>query len=561
MRAGKPEVIAIASGKGGTGKTLIGASLGYALTFSGHRVLMVDTDTATHGLSLFLLGPKGAAHISQFAGENTWTGALRSGTPPVPHTIRRDLGGETDHGVSYKAVVSAQGVYGDEPFIESAFHPEREGLRKVLRSFLAGLRSRGEYDYVLIDTRGGFSFESTDVCALADSFIVVTEADLTSLYQDRNLVRLIDKAAGELGTRPLLRSILVNRATDGKEELFRLALEREFPPVKFDQTHAIPLDVEALKSYRVQQMPYVTAPGSHFSFATLEAFRDILSLVTAEWSDDHAERWNQLASRISKAIEEKNRKFEQERAEDEQLRKDTEGLRSTAASQVDKIAALERELQRAEELHRREIERIERFQIEGPSSRSGLKTWLAWMLAVVATVVAVFSGYRINQQQYLLEEAQIRLKESQVAQRQDDLLVKVFDGDLPKPLRVRYLRQAVEAGQRSFDEVTLPKVDLSGIQAPNISFRFADLAGTSLRGANLRGADLSQADLTAANLRDAVLADATLDGARLVDATLIGADLGGASLEGALLTPVQLATLDLTIEQRLQVREYNSAGQ
>src|SRR5258706_9007148 len=70
------EVIAIASGKGGTGKTLIAASLGYALTRAGHRVLMIDSDTGTDGLSLFLLGPKGIESIKTFNEMNTFRGIL-----------------------------------------------------------------------------------------------------------------------------------------------------------------------------------------------------------------------------------------------------------------------------------------------------------------------------------------------------------------------------------------------------------------------------------------------------------------------------------------------------
>ena len=42
----KTEIIAIASGKGGSGKTLITVSLGYALVVSGLRVLLIDVDPA-----------------------------------------------------------------------------------------------------------------------------------------------------------------------------------------------------------------------------------------------------------------------------------------------------------------------------------------------------------------------------------------------------------------------------------------------------------------------------------------------------------------------------------
>lgn len=60
----KTEIISVASGKGGTGKTSILTSLGYAFQVSIHRVLFLDTDTATDGLSLFLLGPRGWEAVS-----------------------------------------------------------------------------------------------------------------------------------------------------------------------------------------------------------------------------------------------------------------------------------------------------------------------------------------------------------------------------------------------------------------------------------------------------------------------------------------------------------------
>ena len=71
------ELIAFASGKGGTGKTLMAACLGYALIRAGQRVLMIDADPATDGLSLFLLGREGMRQVEGFEELNTFTGALR----------------------------------------------------------------------------------------------------------------------------------------------------------------------------------------------------------------------------------------------------------------------------------------------------------------------------------------------------------------------------------------------------------------------------------------------------------------------------------------------------
>src|SRR5262249_23179023 len=48
-------VIAFASAKGGTGKTVLAASTALALLRSGKRVLVIDGDFSTRGLSLFVL--------------------------------------------------------------------------------------------------------------------------------------------------------------------------------------------------------------------------------------------------------------------------------------------------------------------------------------------------------------------------------------------------------------------------------------------------------------------------------------------------------------------------
>ena len=47
-------IIAIASGKGGTGKTTLTANLGIALSRLGKKVLLIDADVAMANLSLIL---------------------------------------------------------------------------------------------------------------------------------------------------------------------------------------------------------------------------------------------------------------------------------------------------------------------------------------------------------------------------------------------------------------------------------------------------------------------------------------------------------------------------
>jgi flagellar biosynthesis protein FlhG len=204
------EIIAFSSGKGGTGKTLMVSCFGYSLVRAKQRVLLVDADPATDGLSLFLLGTQGSRQVGSFEESNTFVGLLRvfRETGTINFEARRvnrsepnELGG---HGVSYEVLISGKGMYGDE--LAKAANPavpdlDQGTFRQAIAAFFENLRAKSEYDYVLVDTRGGFAFETTDVCALADSFIVVTEPDFTSFYQDRNLVKRVSASAEKLNAR------------------------------------------------------------------------------------------------------------------------------------------------------------------------------------------------------------------------------------------------------------------------------------------------------------------------------------------------------------------------
>lgn len=312
------EIIAVASGKGGTGKTLISACLAYALIKSGHRVLVLDSDRGTDGLSLFMLGPDGRHQVDDFGPENTFSGFLEAQkeSRPVDVTPRRiNRTGKGDQEVYYNALISSKGMYASIPYkgselADTYLNPQeyQAGLRKLYEQ----LRSSGKYDYVIVDTRGGFAFESADACALADSFVVVTEADYTSFYQDRNLVRRINDTASKFKKKSFLRGIIVNKATEGEEKSFRFDLTREFDNLSFEDTYVVPLDLEAMAAYRTQQIPYQHSPASHFCYASLRAFAGIMKTVTVAWNDNQIKMWNDLNSEISMAIEKRNKEWKME---------------------------------------------------------------------------------------------------------------------------------------------------------------------------------------------------------------------------------------------------------
>jgi len=323
----KTEILCMCSGKGGVGKTLFSSCMGYALTRAGLRVLMIDGDLATDGLSLFLLGPDGKDHVESFAPSNTFAGVISHyrDTGKLEFKVRQIFrNGPEDHGVVYDALISGRFLYGQGPdgsYSSAIPAVDRGTFRSAVRELFDALRRAGEYDYVIVDTRGGFSFESTDLSGLADSFIVVVEADPTSFYQTRNLVQRIDEAAGESESKSVLRGFLVNKAVDGLSEAggldlsrvewpFRNALIQQFEKLKFSDTYPIPADLQVLQSYKDQMIPFLGSPASLFTYATLTAYSNIFQIVISRWTRDQVQGWQNLINSVAEAIKQRNEEAE-----------------------------------------------------------------------------------------------------------------------------------------------------------------------------------------------------------------------------------------------------------
>ncbi len=319
QRVKKTEIIAFSSGKGGTGKTSLCASLAYALVRAKLKVLLIDADPGTDGLSLFVLGKDGMDQISKISDSCTFSGYLRNfqefGDRAVAANVeplRINRAAESDHGVIYEAIVSSRGVYGDDDrYILQTAVPnlDRDTFIAAVSALFERLRALEHYDYVLVDTRGGFASQSTDVCALADSFVVVTEATYPSFYQDRNLIRRINEGADRVGRDVTLRGIIVNKAIDGEEQAFRNMLTREFA-IAYDDTFSVPFDAAAVRLYKTHRIPYLDAPGSGFAHTSLHAFAKMLSVVVARWTDEQIHAWNGLVDLVKKAVDAKQKEEE-----------------------------------------------------------------------------------------------------------------------------------------------------------------------------------------------------------------------------------------------------------
>ena len=159
-------VYAIASGKGGVGKTTATVNLGTALAGAGKRVAIVDVDLGMANLAGFVsLEPDSITLHDVLSG----SASIESATYPLAENI----------------VAVPSGTNLDE-YAETS--PER------LRECLETLRER--FEYVLLDVGAGVSHETVLPLGLADAVLLITTPEPAAVHDAEKTLELTDRAGG-----------------------------------------------------------------------------------------------------------------------------------------------------------------------------------------------------------------------------------------------------------------------------------------------------------------------------------------------------------------------------
>ncbi len=171
-------VYAVASGKGGVGKTTVAANLAAAIAELGYDVAVVDADLGMANLDTFL----------GLAADGPTLEDVLAGTAPV---------GDATYSVSDRLTVVPGGTD-----LDTYTQTETEELRTVV----ARLRERAEY--VFLDIGAGISYETVLPLEVVDGVLLVTTADPAALENVETTLAVIDRA----GTRPV--GTVLNRQYD-----------------------------------------------------------------------------------------------------------------------------------------------------------------------------------------------------------------------------------------------------------------------------------------------------------------------------------------------------------
>lgn len=176
-------VYAIASGKGGTGKTTVTLNLGTALAMYGKKTIVLDADIGMANLGLLMGLEKSKITLHE----------VLSGAAKIEDAIYEGPAG-------LKVVPSGLSLKGFQ-------NSNPDTLRDVMTRIIEGM------DFVLIDAPAGISKDGVIPLAVADKVILVVNPELASMAD-----ALKTKALTEMLGRSV-EGVVLNRAIFEKTEI------------------------------------------------------------------------------------------------------------------------------------------------------------------------------------------------------------------------------------------------------------------------------------------------------------------------------------------------------
>ncbi|WP_162799855.1 ParA family protein [Pedobacter jeongneungensis] len=265
----------MASAKGGSGKTVLTSTFASFLCALGKKVLMVDTDASTNGLTLMYLKevmvqaelarsekrePKGSFEISILKNYAEIV-SLESGIDLIPSTF------------------SFQNTE------ECEIAKFREGLKQILRDH------SGNYDFIFLDAQAG-SDSFAGFCmkrGVSDQVIIVSEYDPLSAAGIERLKGIFRDDLTYDRTWVLLNKMLPDFVQSFSDFL---EVAKYLSP--------IPWDAEVVKSYARRRLALNLESGNEFTLAIIQTLRSFIGIEI----EDEVNNWlNSRSALLREPIE------------------------------------------------------------------------------------------------------------------------------------------------------------------------------------------------------------------------------------------------------------------
>jgi flagellar biosynthesis protein FlhG len=236
--AGRAKVLAVASGKGGVGKTNIAVNLSIALAASGSRVILLDADLSLGNVDAVMrLG--GHYNISH----------VLSGLKSMEEIIQFGPGG-------IEVICGASGL-------QELAHISEFQQRRLLRELDELARTS---DLMVIDTAAGISESVASFCLASDHVLVVTTPEAAAMTDAYGMIKVLvgNGYQGRIG-------LVVNRAdsiTEGKKAYKQIAaVAKQFLDMEVYPAGVLLEDSRLRRAVRQREPAVLAYPKAEFSVA------------------------------------------------------------------------------------------------------------------------------------------------------------------------------------------------------------------------------------------------------------------------------------------------------
>jgi cellulose biosynthesis protein BcsQ len=244
-------VICMASAKGGSGKTVITATFGTFLVALNKRVLLIDTDAATNGLSLLFLK------------EVMMRGELALSEGRKPRGIYEVTA--ADHKVEIVELSSKVHLI---PATYGFINTEGKSLplyEEAIKKVIAELRE--SYDFIFLDAQAGSDpYAYTAIKrGVSDEVVIVSEYDPMSAAGVERLKGLFREDLTYVRTWVLLNKMLPDFVKSFNDFL---EVAKYLSP--------LPWDADVVKAYARRRVPLDLEEGNEHTLAVMQALKSLI---------------------------------------------------------------------------------------------------------------------------------------------------------------------------------------------------------------------------------------------------------------------------------------------
>jgi cellulose biosynthesis protein BcsQ len=262
MKSSKGErattIVAIVSGKGGTGKTLVGLSTAFLLSQMNFTVLFVDFDLATNGASYFFKDK-----LKQPENIGIWDimKSRQTEDKKPPQTKLDKLIVKLPEGFDF---IASRAKFDARPLDIRQVKTDSEVA--ILSQILTDREMLKRYDYVVIDCQAGYSTPCDVAISYSNKLVLVSELDNIS----NDAAEMLLAQAGN--KFPEFRRFLLNKLTENEMEQYKLG-----GPIfrALNRLPALPHDFEARALFGAGKIPVDMNNASSFLFAMFRMLKEL----------------------------------------------------------------------------------------------------------------------------------------------------------------------------------------------------------------------------------------------------------------------------------------------